>query len=49
MKRVEDPRLVTGEGRYLDDIRLPDTLYGVFVECVRPRQNQGNRLVCGTP
>ena len=31
MKRVEDPRLVTGEGRYLDDIRLPDTLYGVFV------------------
>jgi len=26
MKRVEDPRLVTGEGRYIDDMRPPDAL-----------------------
>jgi len=31
MKRVEDPRLVTGEGRYIDDVRLPEALYGIFV------------------
>jgi len=31
MKRVEDPRLVTGEGRYIDDVRLPEVLYGIFV------------------
>jgi len=31
MRRVEDPRLVTGEGRYLDDVKLADSLYGVFV------------------
>ncbi len=31
MKRVEDPRLVTGEGNYLDDVKLPEMLYGAFV------------------
>jgi len=31
MKRVEDPRLVTGEGNYIDDVRLPEMLHGVFV------------------
>ena len=23
IKRVEDPRFITGKGRYLDDIKLP--------------------------
>ena len=30
-KRVEDPRLVRGEGQYVDDLRLPGTLELVFV------------------
>ena len=30
-KRVEDPRLVRGEGEYVDDVRLPGTLEVVFV------------------
>jgi carbon-monoxide dehydrogenase large subunit len=29
--RSEDPRLVTGHGRYVDDIDLPGMLYAAFV------------------
>ena len=29
-KRVEDPRLVRGEGQYVDDIRLPGTVDVAF-------------------
>ncbi|SEP10383.1 xanthine dehydrogenase family protein molybdopterin-binding subunit [Trujillonella endophytica] len=29
--RVEDPRLLTGRGTYVDDIRLPGMLHAVFV------------------
>ena len=29
--RVEDPRLVTGRGRYVDDIRIPGILHAAFV------------------
>jgi carbon-monoxide dehydrogenase large subunit len=28
VRRVEDPRLVTGRGRYTDDIDLPGQAYG---------------------
>jgi carbon-monoxide dehydrogenase large subunit len=31
VKRVEDPRLITGRGRYVDDIDLPGTLHAAFV------------------
>jgi carbon-monoxide dehydrogenase large subunit len=31
VKRLEDPRLVTGRGRYLDDIQLPGVLHAAFV------------------
>ena len=31
MRRVEDPRLLTGRGRYTDDIVLDGQTYGVFV------------------
>src|SRR6266540_3796575 len=31
VKRVEDPRLLTGQGRYLDDITLPGMLHAAFV------------------
>jgi aerobic carbon-monoxide dehydrogenase large subunit len=29
--RLEDPRLLQGKGRYLDDIKLPDMLHAAFV------------------
>jgi carbon-monoxide dehydrogenase large subunit len=28
VRRVEDQRLITGQGRYSDDINLPDQVYG---------------------
>ncbi len=31
LKRREDPRLITGEGRFLDDIRLPGMTYAAMV------------------
>src|SRR5438067_2077694 len=31
VKRTEDPRLIKGLAHYVDDIRLPDTLYVAFV------------------
>jgi carbon-monoxide dehydrogenase large subunit len=31
IRRKEDRRFVTGRGRYLDDIRIPDMLHAVFV------------------
>src|SRR5712691_3020133 len=30
-KRVEDPRLVRGEGQYVDDLRVPGTVDVAFV------------------
>src|SRR5262249_24151041 len=31
IKRLEDPRLLTGRGRYLDDLALPRMLFASFV------------------
>ncbi|MBP7063591.1 xanthine dehydrogenase family protein molybdopterin-binding subunit [Ferrovibrio sp.] len=31
VRRVEDKRFITGEGRYTDDISLPDQAYGYFL------------------
>jgi carbon-monoxide dehydrogenase large subunit len=31
LRRFEDPRLIQGQGRYVDDIVRPDTHYAVFV------------------
>src|SRR3954469_639642 len=31
MPRLEDFRLITGQGRYTDDVSLPNQLYAVFV------------------
>jgi carbon-monoxide dehydrogenase large subunit len=36
VKRVEDPRLASGRGRYLDDIRLPGLLHACFVRSPHP-------------
>lgn len=34
IKRVEDPRLITGQSRYVDDIRLPGILYMAFARSI---------------
>lgn len=31
IRRIEDPALLRGQGRYVDDIRLPGTLHAAFV------------------
>jgi aerobic carbon-monoxide dehydrogenase large subunit len=31
IRRKEDPRLITGRGRYMDDISLPGTLWAALV------------------
>ncbi|MGB7037148.1 MAG: hypothetical protein WBD71_16670, partial [Xanthobacteraceae bacterium] len=31
VKRLEDPALLTGRGRFVDDIKLPGTLHACFV------------------
>ena len=31
VQRMEDPRLLTGHGRFVDDIKLPDMLYAAFL------------------
>ncbi|HLB06650.1 MAG TPA: xanthine dehydrogenase family protein molybdopterin-binding subunit, partial [Alphaproteobacteria bacterium] len=31
IRRIEDPRFLTGRGRYVDDIVLPDTAHAAFV------------------
>lgn len=34
--RVEDPAILTGQGRYVDDIQLPRMLHGVFLRSTVP-------------
>lgn len=36
VKRVEDPALLTGSGRFTDDVPLPGTLHAVFVRSPHP-------------
>src|SRR5919197_4824842 len=36
VKRVEDPRLLRGHGRYVDDIVLPRMLHAAFVRSPHP-------------
>src|SRR5262245_62361761 len=35
IKRVEDPRLLTGQGRYIDDIDLPNMLHAAVIGSTR--------------
>ena len=44
MKRVEDPRLLTGQGRYIDDIDLPNMLHAAVLRSpTAARQDQVDR------
>ena len=36
VQRVEDPRLLTGTGRYVDDIAVPDMLHAAFARSPHP-------------
>ena len=36
MPRLEDLRLITGQGRYTDDVALPDQVHGIFVRSPHP-------------
>lgn len=40
MKRVEDPRFITGTGNYTDDMTLPGMVRGHGSFAVRPRPHQ---------
>jgi CO/xanthine dehydrogenase Mo-binding subunit len=35
IKRIEDPRLLTGQGRYIDDIDLPNMLHAAVLRSTR--------------
>jgi len=39
VKRKEDPALLAGRGRFIDDIRLPGTLHAAFVRSTFPHAN----------
>lgn len=36
VKRVEDPRFLTGQGRYVDDIKFPNMAYAAFLRSPYP-------------
>src|SRR4051794_36189772 len=36
VKRVEDPRLLTGQGRFADDVSFPGMLHAAFLRSVHP-------------
>ena len=41
LRRLEDPRFLTGDGRYVDDMDLPGQLHGVL------RSPHGHALIEG--
>ena len=43
IKRVEDPRFITGKGHYTDDLKLPGMTYAAFVRS--PHAHAGIRKI----
>src|ERR1700689_2484733 len=41
VKRKEDPALLAGKGRFIDDVRLPGTLHAAFVRSSYPHARIG--------
>ena len=41
VQRVEDPRILTGRGRYVDDVTLPGMLHAAFVRSPFPHARVG--------
>jgi carbon-monoxide dehydrogenase large subunit len=48
LRRVEDPRLITGQGRYVDDIAPPGVLHAVFIRSVEAHASIGSIALDGT-
>lgn len=46
IKRFEDPRLLTGSGRFVDDIAPPNTLLLAFLRSNRPHAMIGSIDLC---
>ena len=44
VRRVEDQRFLTGQGRYVDDIALPGMCYGVNVLSPHAHAREGRRI-----
>ena len=44
MKRVEDPRLLAGKGRYVDDVVLPNMAHAAVLPMPGSRQSTPARL-----
>ncbi|MCU1373403.1 MAG: xanthine dehydrogenase, molybdenum binding subunit apoprotein, partial [Actinomycetia bacterium] len=47
VRRVEDPRILTGRGRYVDDLRLPGMLHAAFVRSPWPHADLTHLDVSG--
>jgi carbon-monoxide dehydrogenase large subunit len=44
VRRVEDRRFLAGQGRYVDDITLPDICHGVNVLSPHAHAKEGRRV-----
>ena len=47
VQRMEDPRLLTGHGRYVDDITMEDILHAAFLRA--PVAHAKIRSIDGSP
>jgi hypothetical protein len=43
VKRLEDPALLTGRGRFVDDVKLPGVLHACFVRSPHAHFERGSR------
>ena len=44
--RAEDPRILTGRGRYVDDVVLPGMLHAAFMRSTVPARAPACRSTC---
>ncbi len=47
IKRSEDQRILTGAGRYVDDIKLPGMLHAAFVRSPLAQESHSSKGTCG--
>ena len=40
IKRIEDPALLTGQGRFVDDMRFPGMVHAAFVRSPHPQDRK---------
>jgi len=44
VQRLEDPRLLAGQGRFIDDLNLPRMLHIAFVRSDHAKYSRGGKL-----